>query len=137
MGDTHLVAPGSFCHIVPPLDHERPALRRAGPGLRGGAPAAVDGEGTQVASRGATLSGHTPLPQWRRGGTRAVPPAEGLVERGPRHCQALHGRQHPPAVCSRSPQGRAAHRQRPPRTARHAGGGRAAPGPHGPARGGG
>ena len=45
MGDAHPVAPGPFHHIVPPLDHERPVLRRAGPGLGARAPHRRRGRG--------------------------------------------------------------------------------------------
>ena len=45
MVDTHPVAPGSLCHVVPPLDQERPVLRGASPGLRVGGPGPADGEG--------------------------------------------------------------------------------------------
>ena len=38
MVDTHPVAPGSFCHVVPPLDQERPVLRGASSCLRVGGP---------------------------------------------------------------------------------------------------
>ena len=47
-GDTHPTAPGALLLAVPPLDQEHPALGAAGPGLRGGGPAAADGKGTQV-----------------------------------------------------------------------------------------
>ena len=51
LGDTHPAVPVSLCHVVPTLDQARPALGGAGPGLRGGHPAAADGEGTQVPQR--------------------------------------------------------------------------------------
>ena len=59
MGDSHPVAPGSFCHIVSP-DQECPALQRAGPAPRGGGPAAADGEATLV-PQGRQQRGHPGL----------------------------------------------------------------------------
>ena len=114
MGYTYPGTPGSLRHIVPPLDQECPALRRAGPHLRGRGPAAADVEGTQVPEgrqqRGHPVWPHALAPMVARGplqrGNRAVPLSEGLVERGPGHCQAvgdpLQRGWHPPAVRSRS-----------------------------------
>ena len=114
VGDTHPMASGALLLAVPPLDQEHPALGGAGPGLRGGGPATADGHGTQVPEgrqqRG-HLSGLRATPPVEAGGPlergcRAIPPAEGLVERGPRHRQALvdalQGRQPPLEVRPRS-----------------------------------
>ena len=67
MGDTHSMAPGFVLLAFPPLDQKRLALRGASLGLRGGDPAAADGEGTEFREgrrqRGhpSGLRAHTPL----------------------------------------------------------------------------
>ena len=91
MGDTNPMAPGALRLAVPSLDQEHPALGGAGLGLRGSGSAAADGEGTQV-PEGCHHGGHQrglhAIPPVGVGGLpkqgwRAIPPAEGLVERGP------------------------------------------------------
>ena len=66
-------------------------------GVRGAGPAAADGEGTQVLE--GRPHGDNPIRQRAvapveaggppKPGCRALPPVEGLVERGPGHCRAL------------------------------------------------
>ena len=113
VGDTHPMAPGALCLVVPPLDQEHPALGSAGPRLGGGGTGAADGEGTHVPEgrqQGGDLGEPRALPPMEAGGPPergrpAIPLAEGLVERGARHCQALgdtlQGQQPPPGVRAR------------------------------------
>ena len=95
-----------------PLDQEHPALGRVGPGPRGGCSGAADREGTFPEGRqqGGDVGELRALPPMEAGGPPecgrpAVPPAEGLVERGARQRQALgdalQGRQPPPWVRAR------------------------------------
>ena len=113
VGDTHPMAPGALGFVVPPLYQEYLALGRVDPGPRGGCPGPVDREGAPVPegcqqrSDLGELHALPPMeavgpPEW---GHPAIPPTEGLLERGAGHHQALEnasqGRQPPPEVCAR------------------------------------
>ena len=91
VGDTHPMAPGALLLVVPPLDQEHPELGGAVPGLQDGGSGAADGEGTRVpkgCQQGGDQRGLRAIPLVKAGGPpergrRAIPPAEGPVERGP------------------------------------------------------
>ena len=107
------MASGALCLVVPPLDQGYPALGRVDPGPRGGCSGSAGREGALVPEgrqqRGdlGELHALPPMeaggpPEW---GRPAIPPAEGLVECGAPHRQALgdaiQGRQPPPGVRAR------------------------------------
>ena len=111
VGNTHPMAPGALCLVMPPLQQEHPMLGCVGPGLHGACTGPADGEGTLV-PEGHQQRGYLgelrALPALEAGAERgrpAIPPAEGLVECGDRHCRALgdalHRRQPPPGVRAR------------------------------------
>ena len=91
------MASGALYLVVPALDQEHLALGCVGPGLRGSSSGAAEGEGTLVPEgrkQGGDLGELRALPPMEAEGPPersrpAIPPAEGLVERGARHCQAL------------------------------------------------
>ena len=93
---SNLIAPGAFCLVVPPLDQEYPALGRAGLGPRGSCSGLAGPEGTQVSEgrqQGGDVGELRALPPKEAGGPPewprpAIPPPEGVVLRGARHCQA-------------------------------------------------
>ena len=110
VGDAHPMAPGAFYFVVPPLVQEHPALGRVGRAPRGAFSGVAGREGTEFPEgrqQGGDLGQLRALPpmeavgppEW---GRPAIPPAEGLVERGARHRtaprDALQGRQPPPGV---------------------------------------
>ena len=90
MGQTHPMSPTALRLVIAPRDQEHPALGSAGQRLQGGGSSAADGEGTQVlegGQHGGDQGGLCALPPMVVGGLpergcRAIPPAEGLVERG-------------------------------------------------------
>ena len=113
VGDTHAMAPGALGFVVLPLDQVYPAMGRFDPGPRGGCPGSAGREAAQVPEgrqQGGDPGELHALPPMEAGGPPdygrpAIPPAEGLVERGARHRQALgnaiQGRQPPPGVRAR------------------------------------